>query len=355
MKVNDQESPGGTLRRLNALRRQISRKQSQSSPTGVQVALKGYDTSTRHDEEHGENLCRNVLAKLAGSDPAKEQEYVIVGAHLDHIGMRGKYVYNGANDNASGSAVVLELARMLREADYRGKRTLVFCLWCGEERGLIGSNHYTKNPCGGAAMDRVVAYFNLDMVGAGTFLEAPGALNFPSIWQVICRDQDPELMKHIQPSVGGPGPSDFSGFIRQGIEALGLMSHGSEGHPDYHQPEDDWEKTDPQMLQLTGQFVLQGMRNLADETEVPLIIARRQQLYEGLHMKVACYHPKLEGSSWMQVDLQADTGEGLQQRIHDQVREMIAKSHSGSASAQQSSEGRATPAKRSITAAAFPP
>ena len=192
---------------------------------------------------------------------------MLAGAHLDHVGMRNGYVYNGADDNASGSAVVLELARTLAEMKYQPKRTIVFCLWCGEERGLLGSIYYTKNPCGGVNMAQTTAYFNMDMVGMGATLGAPGALNFPTIWDVIRRGQDPELMKRIEPKVGGTGGSDHSGFIRQGIEALALMSSGGVGHQDYHQPEDDIDKIEPEMLNVTGQFVLRGMMNLADETK----------------------------------------------------------------------------------------
>ncbi len=174
-------------------------------------------------------------------------------------------------------------------------------------------------------MDHTVAYFNLDMVGMGTVLDAPGALNFPTIWDVIRRDQDEKIMKQVEPGTGGPGGSDHSAFIRRGIEALALMTHGGVGHPDYHQPEDDREKIDPEMLRVTGQFVLQGLMNLADETSVNLLIARRKELYEGLRMRVANYNPALEGSSWTLVDLQADSSEALQQEIYNLVRETIKK------------------------------
>lgn len=338
MKQDPQLSPRGFTRQLDSLRREIKAKKAQSKAVDVQVALKGFDTKVRFDEEHKNNSARNVLAKIEGTDPDLKQQVVLAGAHLDHVGMRNGYVYNGADDNASGSAVVLELARVLAESNYQPKRTVIFCLWCGEERGLIGSNHYAKNPCDGVDMDRVVAYFNMDMVGMGTVLGAPGALNFPAIWKVICRDQDPELMKKVEPSVGGPGGSDHSGFIRQGIEALALMTHGGIGHPDYHQPEDDIEKIDPEMLRVTGQFVLQGIMNLAGESQANLLIPRRKELYEGLRMRITNLNPALEGSNWSLIDLKAENGTELMQSLFEHVREQLKEQ--ASAESEPSREGR---------------
>jgi hypothetical protein len=172
-------------------------------------------------------------------------------------------------------------------------------------------------------MDNTVTYFNMDMVGMGTMLGAPGALNFPSIWDVIRRDQDPEVMKKVEPSVGGPGGSDHSGFIRLGIEALALMTRGGVGHPDYHQPEDDIEKIDAEMLRVTGQFVMQGMMNLADETRVDLLIPRRKELYEGLRVRISNFNPKLEGSDWTIIDVKAENGDELKLALLEHVRQQL--------------------------------
>ena len=323
MKHDPQESPRGLKRRIDGIRREIKQKRAQSRKTGVRAVLKGYDVSIRYDEKHGNNVARNVLAKIEGTDPELKKQYVLVGAHLDHIGVRGGYVYNGADDNASGSGVVLEVARVLSEAKFKPRRTLLFCCWSGEERGLLGSIHYTNQPCGGVTMDQVVAYFNIDMVGMGEALRAPGALNFPTIWDVIKRNQDPEIIKRIKPSVGGPGGSDHTGFIRRGIEAMALMSSGGVGHQDYHQPEDDTQKIEPEMLRLTGQFVLQGMVNLAGETEVKLLVERREQLYRAMRMQLSNLNPDLPKSSWTYVEIKKKTKEELYDEIHHHARELF--------------------------------
>jgi len=87
---------------------------------------------------------RNIEAELPGSDPAAG--VIVVGAHYDHLGKRGDYVFNGADDNGSGSVGVMNLARAFAANPQKPKRTVVFCLWCGEEQGLLGSRYNTMNP-----------------------------------------------------------------------------------------------------------------------------------------------------------------------------------------------------------------
>ncbi len=330
MKHDPQESPNGLKRRIDAVRRDIKAKTPRSRATGIPVTLRGYESLVRYDEQHGNNTARNVLAKIEGTDPELKNQYILVGAHLDHVGMRNGYVHNGADDNASGSAVVMEVARVLAEGGFEPKRTLLFACWCGEERGLIGSLHYTDNPCDGVTMDQTVASFNADMVGMGATLGASGALNFPSIWEVIRRDQDPTIMEHIKPGEGGAGPSDHAGFIRRGIETLFLITSGGVGHQDYHQPEDDIGKIEPEMLRITGQFILQGMMNLAVETETNLIIERRQQLYRGLRMRVSNLDPDLKDSLWTKEVIEKKEQAALYEEIHNRACVLFKAAPSGS-------------------------
>jgi Zn-dependent M28 family amino/carboxypeptidase len=119
----------------------------------------------------------------------------------------------------------MEVARVLGQAQYKPKRTIVFAAWSGEEMGLLGSNHFGSNPPAGIKMDQVVANFNCDMVGLGDAIGAPGALNFPEIWgKVIKRNQDPDVIAVVKPSTGGPGGSDHSTFIAKGIVSMDLMN-----------------------------------------------------------------------------------------------------------------------------------
>jgi hypothetical protein len=199
-------------------------------------------------------------------------------------------------------------------------------------------------------MEHMVGSFNLDMVGMGATLGASGALNFPSIWEVIKREQEEDVLKLIEPSVGGPGGSDHTGFIRKGIETIFLMSRGGVGHQDYHQPEDDIEKIEPEMLRLAGQFTLRGMMNLANEAKVNLLIPRRQDRYNALRMRIANLNPELKESAWTVVDLKADSGDALYQQIYDSLRTMIKKSPSSDSEASRTgSQSAGRPPSKSIT------
>ncbi len=268
-------------------------------------------------------MARNVLARIEGTDPQLKSQVVLLGAHLDHIGTRNGYVYNGADDNASGSGVVLEVARTLAQGGYKPRRSLIFALWCGEEQGLFGSLHYTKHPCAGVTMDNIVGNFNLDMVGMGEKLNAAGATVFPAVWEIVKRNQDPEILKIIEPSTDAPGGSDHLGFYRKGIETVYLMSSGGVGHQDYHQPEDDIQKIEPEILRRTGQFVLQGMMNLADESAVNLLVDRRQDLYNALRLRIANLNSQLKDSSWTVVDLKADSVDALHAQVLQEVRQLM--------------------------------
>ena len=105
-------------------------------------------TLTIQNSAEGEKIlrCHNVIGFIPGSDPRLKNETVVIGAHLDHLGKRGDYVFNGADDNASGVTGVLEIARAVAGLPIKPKRTIVFCLWTGEEHGLLGSTFYAGRP-----------------------------------------------------------------------------------------------------------------------------------------------------------------------------------------------------------------
>jgi len=325
-----QESPRGFAARFASLRADIKGKKARSSATGVAASLKGYDTVTRYGEQHKNNVGRNVIAKIEGTDPALKAQYVIAGGHLDHVGVTNGVVFNGADDNASGAATTMEVARALAASKVQPKRTLIFALWTGEEQGLIGSQYYSDNPTDGVKMDATVAYFNMDMVGLGDRIGAPGALNFPSIFDVIMRDQDPEIAKRVDPSQSGPGGSDHSAFIERGIEALALMTSGRGGHPDYHDSGDDPAKMEADILGWTGQFVLQGMLSLADETAVNLLIPDRLVQYQSQRFAP----PDISGAterSWQAV--RASTHDELMALMTQRIRSLSGGTQPGGPSA----------------------
>jgi len=280
------ESARGFVARIDQWRRDIREKKPHSVATGIKGQVKGYTSTTFYSERLKNNVSHNVIGKVEGTDPKLKNQYIVIGGHLDHLGVTNGVIYPGADDDASGAAMAMEMARLFaaNAATIKPKRTVIFALWCGEELGLLGSAYYGDHPTDGVTMDNVVANFNNDMVGLGVGLGAPGALNFPTIFEVIMKGQDPDVAKAVEPSTAGPGGSDYSAFIVRGIESLALMTSGGVGHPDYHDAGDTSAKIDPEILRKNGQFVLQGAINVANETTVNLVIPDRLHLYDGMRM-----------------------------------------------------------------------
>jgi hypothetical protein len=281
-----QESPRAFIARVDQIRRDIREKKPRSVATGVRAQIKGYATAKYYGEKYNNNTSHNVIGKVEGTDPKLKNQYIVIGGHMDHLGVTSGVVFPGADDDASGAATAMEMARLFatNAAAIKPKRTIIFALWCGEEEGLFGSNYWGDHPTDGATMDNVVADFNNDMVGLGDGIGAPGALNFPTIFEVVMKNQDPDVAAAVHPSTAGPGGSDYSTFIEKGIEAFALMTDGGVGHPDYHDSGDKTDKIDPEMLRKNAQFVLQGAINVANETGMNMVIPDRLHLYNGMRL-----------------------------------------------------------------------
>lgn len=232
---------------------------------------------------------RNVLAYVPGADPEGESlppglahEIVLLGAHMDHLGVDAiGRVYNGAEDNASGTALLMELARTLVASPIPPRRSVYFCAFAGEELGLVGSEEFVQNPP--VPLDSVVAVINMDMVGeGGEGLSIGGAPNFPSTWQVWDRTlSDPggrlapsakSRIRHFKPGHN----SDHAPFEEVGIPAFSVFGRGEHLH--YHHPDDDADLIQPEVLAEVGDTVYRGMRALADDP-VPLANPRRFEEY----------------------------------------------------------------------------
>lgn len=185
----------------------------------------------------------NVLAYL----PGKTDEYVIVGAHYDHLGYGNAdslapsqigQIHPGADDNASGTAGVLELARLF--APYKGKlpRGILFESFAGEELGLLGSAHWTQQPT--HPLDKAVAMVNMDMIGRikdeKVFV---GGVGTGSTFQTILADAQKSSPFHFEYSQGGYAASDHTSFVARKIPVLFFFSGL---HSDYHKPSDTWDK-----------------------------------------------------------------------------------------------------------------
>jgi hypothetical protein len=200
---------------------------------------------------------RNIIGFVEGSDPVLKEECIVFMAHYDHLGMsKNGEIYNGADDNASGTATLLEVARAFTLSETKPKRSIVFLWVTAEEVGLIGSEYYSKNPV--FPLEKTIACINLDMVGRvyeprdSVWAHSPKqAKPFREIYALV-NDFDPDLKKitetacselNLTPDFSLPDnffySSDHYHFHRNEIPILNF----STGYTaDYHQPTDDAER-----------------------------------------------------------------------------------------------------------------
>lgn len=185
----------------------------------------------------------NVLGVLVGSDPLLNKEFVVVGAHYDHLGLGGPgslepspegKIHHGADDNASGVSLLLELARALSAKRTELKRSVLFISFAAEEIGTLGSLHFTKNPT--VPLDKIAAMVNLDMVGRlrNDSLDVHGT-GTSSAWPAIVEKANQAAGLKLKFQKGGFGPSDHSPFYAAGRPVLFLFTGA---HAEYHRPSD---------------------------------------------------------------------------------------------------------------------
>jgi len=209
---------------------------------------------------HNKVRTQNIVAMLDGSDPVLKNEYVVIGAHYDHLGMGGTgsgsrmpdnvSVHYGADDNASGVAALIELASAFALKKTETKRSIIFVAFGAEEMGLVGSKYFVDNlpvPAG-----NIKAMINLDMIGrlkdeavltvggTGTAKEFDDILTYFETDRIFTLSRQPD----------GYGPSDHAAFYASSIPVL-FITTGP--HEDYHTPNDNWEK-----LNLAGMVAIQN-------------------------------------------------------------------------------------------------
>jgi hypothetical protein len=205
---------------------------------------------------------RNVLARIRGTDKKVGDEVVILGAHMDHLGMsNASGPYNGANDNASGTAVVMEAARTMKANKVRPRRTIVFALWAAEESGLFGSEHYVAHPV--FPLAKTVANINLDMVGQGGPTIGFGGIHYSAeLYDLLKAKLPAEAWTGFTPRYG-TGGSDHLSFLAEGVSAFHMVGLGD--HLKGHHPGDDWELIKPELLDRSGRFLVAAALVLANE------------------------------------------------------------------------------------------
>jgi aminopeptidase YwaD len=236
---------------------------SQLEQSVTSRALAG-DLNLTTDIVRNETPAYNVGGMLEGSDPLLKNEVIIIGAHYDHLGRGGEgsgslaprsgEIHHGADDNASGTAGVLELARLFSAQKQRPKRTIVFIAFSGEEEGLLGSNYYVNHPL--LPLANTVAMINMDMIGRMKDRRLViGGVGTAKEWRDIM-SADTEKTFQLTLNEDGFGPSDHSSFYAKQIPVLFFWT-GT--HNDYHKPTDTFEKVnyddEARILEMVARIV----------------------------------------------------------------------------------------------------
>lgn len=237
--------------------------------------------------------CRNILATIEGSDPKLRDEVIVVGAHYDHVGYGNRsnsygpwgYIHNGADDNASGDAGLLEVAEALAMLEPAPRRTVLFALWDAEEKGLLGSKHWLANPT--LASGRIVLAVNMDMIGRlrDNRLEIAGSRTAPGLRGLVS-----EFNQESGPSLDFPWEltenSDHYSFFVKRIPTL-LVHTGL--HGDYHRPSDDVERLNFDGMRTVARLSFNMVAGAANAERLPAF--RDQARYENDTTKAGLFQP----------------------------------------------------------------
>ncbi len=221
----------------------------------------------------------NVIGLLEGADPARRTQSIIVGAHYDHLGFGGEgsgsmtpdrhEIHNGADDNASGTSGLLELAEAAAAHTGEFPRSVLFISFSGEELGTLGSAYYVEHPV--LPLDSAAAMVNLDMVGRlkDNTLTLNGTGTSP-VWDPLIKElntgSDGKELFTLKTVADGFGPSDHASFYRKDIPVLFFFT-GT--HEDYHKPSDDWDRLNYDGEQKVVSFAYRVMENLAQRPDKP--------------------------------------------------------------------------------------
>ena len=218
---------------------------------------------------------RNVIGLLRGSDPSLKETFVILSAHYDHLGVgpadsSGDRIFNGANDDGSGTVSVIEIASALARLNPRPKRSLVFLTFYGEEHGMVGSRYYVEHPV--MPLEKTVAEINLEQVGRTDDSDGPRVsaatvtgYDFSDVSLILRRAGEAvgvDVLKHPTKSDSYFGASDNASFARAGIPAHTISV--AYMFPDYHGADDEWEKIDFANMARVDRMAALGLITIAD-------------------------------------------------------------------------------------------
>jgi len=251
-----------------------SKMDEQLTPLSFSVGCK---VSANVNLTFAKETASNMIGFIEGNDPVLKDEYIIVGAHFDHLGLGGRrsgsldpdtlIIHNGADDNASGTAGVLELSHKLMSNRHLLKRSVLVVCFDAEEKGLLGSKYYTENPV--RNISNAAMMVNMDMIGR--LNDNPvilGGVGSSENFEDIIANTRKNHILEIETNMGGIefGRSDHASFYRENIPVLFFFTGA---HEDYHKPTDDWDKIDYQGEKEILDFIYDLIIDISQLKEKP--------------------------------------------------------------------------------------
>ncbi|MDP3148736.1 MAG: M20/M25/M40 family metallo-hydrolase [Ignavibacteria bacterium] len=207
-----------------------------------------------------EKRTMNVVGLLEGKDDRLNNEYIIIGAHLDHVGGQGGKIYfPGANDNASGSAAVMEIAHAFAEGKIENKRSIIFVLFTCEEQGLYGAKYLANHLP--VKQEQVVAMMNMDCVGYGDSIQIGNGKSAPQLWR-IAKQIDANNDKMMIETTWNGGGADAGPFHNKGIPAIYFVTTNSYEH--LHQLTDKPETLNKSLYQQITKLAFLTVKKVAE-------------------------------------------------------------------------------------------
>ena len=213
-----------------------------------------------HAKYEKEKEVVNVVGMIEGSDPELKNEYLIIGAHLDHVGSQaGKIYFPGANDNASGSAALLQIAREFFRTNEKPKRSVVFVFFASEEQGMYGSKYFSDNMR--FSKEKVKAMINLDCIGYGDSIQIGGGESAQALWN-IAKQIDKENDKLLVTRTWKGGGADAEPFFEKVIQTLYFVTTNSYKH--LHMLSDKPETLNPNLFEAITKLVFKTIVKIAE-------------------------------------------------------------------------------------------
>lgn len=223
----------------------------------------------------------NVIGYIEGSDPKLKEEVLVVGAHYDHVGTKKEYkpgedyIFNGADDNASGTSALLTIASAFSSLKEKPKRSILFIAFCGEEKGLFGSEFYVDNPL--FPLEQTVAMLNLDMIGRNNpdSVEITGYSRCPELKDINEKMNEKTGFKFIY-SEAHLAQSDHASFLRQNVPSL-FYCTGEE--PDYHHVTDEVKLINTEKAARVAKLVFFTAKYIANDINHYRVLSKTISLF----------------------------------------------------------------------------